>query len=102
MYCPKCRAEYREGFYECADCRVPLVDQLPPEEPEQIPKYVDLEEVMTSFDPGEIAMAGSLLDDHQISYFVQGDNFSFDSIPSRILVPKDRVNEAKDLLQDLL
>jgi tetratricopeptide (TPR) repeat protein len=30
-YCPKCRAEYREGFTECADCRVPLVDALPAE-----------------------------------------------------------------------
>ncbi len=31
MYCPNCRAEYREGFTECADCGVPLVDELPPE-----------------------------------------------------------------------
>lgn len=24
-----CQAEYREGFTECADCRVPLVPELP-------------------------------------------------------------------------
>jgi hypothetical protein len=30
-YCPNCRDEYREGFTECADCLVPLVDELPAE-----------------------------------------------------------------------
>jgi hypothetical protein len=31
MFCPKCKAEYREGFKACADCNVPLVDKLPEE-----------------------------------------------------------------------
>lgn len=26
MWCPKCGAEYRPGFTECSDCRVPLLD----------------------------------------------------------------------------
>ena len=30
MFCPECRCEYRPGFHECADCGVPLVDELPP------------------------------------------------------------------------
>jgi len=30
MYCPKCRTEYRQGFYNCADCEIPLVAELPP------------------------------------------------------------------------
>ena len=25
MICPKCKAEYRQGFYTCADCSIPLV-----------------------------------------------------------------------------
>ena len=29
MFCPQCRAEYREGFFRCSDCDIPLVDQLP-------------------------------------------------------------------------
>jgi hypothetical protein len=29
MYCPVCKAEYRAGFTECAECRVPLVTELP-------------------------------------------------------------------------
>lgn len=31
-WCPVCRNEYREGITECADCHVPLVEELPPEE----------------------------------------------------------------------
>lgn len=31
-WCPKCKAEYREGFTECNTCHVPLVDELPAEE----------------------------------------------------------------------
>lgn len=81
-----------------------LVEQLPPEEPEPTLEYVDLEEVMTSFDIGEIMLARSVLDDYQISYLVQGDYFSTccGSWPATILVSKDNVNKAKELLQDFL
>lgn len=29
MFCPKCKCEYREGFYRCSDCKVELVNELP-------------------------------------------------------------------------
>jgi hypothetical protein len=29
MFCPRCGAEYRQGFFRCSDCDIPLVDQLP-------------------------------------------------------------------------
>jgi len=32
MFCPKCRTEYREGFYICVHCNSDLVYELPPEE----------------------------------------------------------------------
>jgi len=28
MYCPQCKAEYRQGFTRCADCDVELVHEL--------------------------------------------------------------------------
>ncbi len=31
MFCPVCKAEYREGFYRCPDCDVDLVTSLPPQ-----------------------------------------------------------------------
>ena len=104
MYCPKCRTEFREGFVECSDCSIPLVENLPPEEPKPITEYVDFEEIMTSSDPGEIAIVKSILDDHQISYLAQGEHFSsyYGGIPTRIMVPKDNVNDAINLLQDFL
>ena len=32
-FCPKCKAEYREGFTMCADCKVPLVESLETKRP---------------------------------------------------------------------
>lgn len=35
-FCPTCKTEYRPGFNTCAECRIPLVDELEPEaEPDQ-------------------------------------------------------------------
>ena len=36
-WCPKCRAEYREGFTECSECHIPLVDELTDETPAESP-----------------------------------------------------------------
>lgn len=44
-WCPKCKAEYREGFTECATCHVPLVDELPEEQDmENAPDAVQAEQ----------------------------------------------------------
>jgi hypothetical protein len=29
MFCPQCKAEYRQGFTRCADCDVDLIDEPP-------------------------------------------------------------------------
>lgn len=29
VFCPNCRAEYREGFNHCSDCQVELVERAP-------------------------------------------------------------------------
>lgn len=31
-YCPECKCEFRDGFDTCADCNIPLVETLPPQE----------------------------------------------------------------------
>ena len=36
MFCPSCEAEYREGFTECSDCGVALVEALEPKQREEI------------------------------------------------------------------
>lgn len=37
-WCPKCKTEYREGFYKCSDCNVSLVDELEVEDEIVIPQ----------------------------------------------------------------
>ena len=34
MFCPNCRAEYRQGFAQCSDCGVGLVEILSPPNPQ--------------------------------------------------------------------
>lgn len=29
MFCPKCKSEYTDGFFECADCNIQLVTEFP-------------------------------------------------------------------------
>ena len=36
-WCPKCGAEFREGFIECSDCFIPLGDE-PPKPKEKKPR----------------------------------------------------------------
>ena len=35
-WCPKCKAEYREGFAKCASCDVTLVDALPEQSEQEL------------------------------------------------------------------
>src|SRR5260370_26766311 len=39
MFCPNCRAEYRSGFARCSDCEVDLVEDLPPQNPQDPELY---------------------------------------------------------------
>lgn len=70
MYCPECGGEYREGFLECADCGVALVENPP--EPEEHPD-LDLVTVLETGDPALLAVAESLLMDAEIPYLKRGD-----------------------------
>ncbi|MCK5328648.1 MAG: DUF2007 domain-containing protein [Candidatus Latescibacteria bacterium] len=101
MFCPECRAEYTEGVAECADCNIPLVPELPPEDE---PEYVDFEQVLCTFNPADIAIIRSLLDGEGVDYFFHGEHFSRIRPlvePARLMVAKDQVQKAKEILKDL-
>lgn len=70
MFCPQCGSEYREGFFECADCEVALVEKPPPEETH--PNF-DLVTVLETSDPALLAVAESLLLEEEIPYLKKGD-----------------------------
>jgi|WetSurMetagenome_2_1015567.scaffolds.fasta_scaffold765089_2 hypothetical protein len=101
MFCPQCRTEYVEGVKECADCRVPLVKERPPEEPFTQP---DFEKILTTYNIADIAVIKSVLDSAGIHYVFDGENFNMLEQmvqPARLFVRADDVEAAKELLKDL-
>lgn len=109
MYCPKCRAEYREGFTECSDCRVPLVWELPPEPEARGDPDLEWVTVLESNDPLVIGRAKDSLEEAGIPYYLSGDEIGRRHALvgphlnpwRRILVGSDRETEALELLQPL-
>ena len=110
MYCPQCRVEYRDGFTECADCHVPLLTgTAPPERPDPFDPALGLVVVLETNERIQLAMAKGLLEDAGIPFFVLGqittlvnevDGFLGKWV--RVQVPRDREEEARELLEPLL
>jgi len=103
MYCPKCNAEYREGFTTCADCGANLVEGQPPE-PEDGVRYVDMVEVFSTYNPDDIAVIKSVLDGEDIHYYFQGENTNMlvaAGAYARLLVQADQVERVRDILQEM-
>jgi hypothetical protein len=101
MFCPECKAEYREGFEKCSDCNVDLVEQLPPEQEEE---FVDYVEVLRTSNPSDIALIKSILDSEGIIYYFQGEhanNILPPVLPARLKVNKAQKEEAVEILKDL-
>ena len=107
MYCPKCRCEYRDGFIECADCRLPLSAGTAPTEPaDPFDPTLGLVVVLETNDRIQLSLAKGLLEDANIPFFILGqiatlvqdvDGFLHKWV--RIQVPRDREAEARDLLE---
>jgi hypothetical protein len=100
MYCPNCRSQYRPGVTSCNDCDVALVAELPPEEE---PEFVDLVEVLSIADAGQISLIKSILEAEEIPYLPQGENFNLGrNIAVRFLVPRDYLIQAREILEDFV
>ncbi|MRR15324.1 MAG: hypothetical protein EG826_02580 [Deltaproteobacteria bacterium] len=103
MFCPKCGAEYREGFTHCADCSVDLVSDEPKANEDHL-QYVAMVEVFSTYNPGDIASIKSILDGEDIHYYFQGENTNImvgGGAYARLLVQSDQVDRVKDILQEL-
>ena len=109
MYCPECGSEYREGFFECVDCQVPLTAEPPAQESHP---DVNLVTVLAEEDPGRLALAESLLMDADIPYIKKGDQvqdlfgggrIGFNPVVGPVLlqVAEEHAEEARALLDDL-
>ena len=99
MYCPVCRAEYREGFLECSDCDVDLVEKL-----ERMPKMPGFAKLATIFKEGDIAVIKASLDKSEIEYYFEGEqSHRLAPVPlgARLMVRDDFRKEAESILKDL-
>ncbi len=99
MYCPVCRAEYREGFLECSDCDVDLVEEL-----ERMPKIPGFVKLATVFSEGDIAVIKTSLDKSGIEYYLDGEqSHRLAPVPlgARLMVREDFQEEAESILREL-
>lgn len=103
MYCPHCKSEYRQGFSRCADCGVDLAYGRPPETEDQV-GYVEMVEVFSTYNQGDIAFIKSVLDGEDIHYFFSGESALMmvaAGAYARLLIQADQVERAIEILQDL-
>ncbi len=101
MFCPNCRTEYQPGATTCADCSVPLVPELPAAVADEL---IEAEEILATYNVGDILMIRSLLDANGIPYLLHGETFAvIDPLiqPARLLVPPAWAARVRELLQDL-
>ena len=106
MYCPQCGCEYRDGFSECSDCRVPVLAGTPPQKTAD--PALGLVVVLETNDAFQLALVKGLLEEAGIPFFVLGqiailiqDVDPFLNKWVRVQVPRDREAEARKLFQEL-
>lgn len=104
MFCPNCKAEYRPGFTLCADCHVPLVDQLPGEEEESHEPEKKFVKILETNALTDVAMLKSILDSSGINYYFLGDNmiviYPF-VLSTTLMVMEEDVEQTLELLRDV-
>lgn len=72
MFCPSCRAEFREGFTECGDCGVALVDELRPEGDDTHKEIADgLTAVYVTESSEELARIVDRLEKAEVPYVIE-------------------------------
>jgi hypothetical protein len=77
---------------------VSLVSELPPE---PAPEYLEFEEILISLSASDVAMIKSLLESEGITYYFRGESSYSFAPPTRLMVQKDRADEAREILDGL-
>lgn len=110
LFCPKCRAEFREGYAFCRKCNTDLVEELPPLEMEKKITYTQNPEtfLISVCDDGQAKIIESLLRAYQIPvlrrYNLLGHYFQLywglTVFGIELYVPKDAFEIARMLLEN--
>jgi hypothetical protein len=110
MFCPECGAEYREGFYECSDCQVPLVLEVGPEPTPELPEGdLDLVTVLETGNSAKLLVARSVLESAGIEYVILGESLTvWKGLPwfgkeesARLQVDRSQESAARGLLEEV-
>ena len=108
MYCPECKAEYREGFTSCSDCQIPLVSELPDDakvgQKGDLEGYIKFEPVLATHNQGDIAIIKSILDNENIQYHFKDEAMNLvrpHLEPAILMAQDDQVETVRHLFKDL-
>ena len=106
MFCPKCKAEYREGYLSCTDCGVDLVPELQSESGPSHVEYIDFIKIRTYYSRHDAELAKSLLCANSIHAVVFSDDsggihrgLAF-SRGVHLMVQEEDFEKAKEILYD--
>ena len=109
MFCPSCKAEYRPGFYQCPDCGIELVHELPPEDPSdrtltpEEDRQASLVKVYSTYSQTDVMLVKALLDAEEIPYHMQGELFHGSGIyltPATLYVARSEADRVREMLED--
>lgn len=108
-YCPKCRAEFREGFSMCNTCGVPLIAGEVPKknEKKEAGEPVCIHTVNDTFQANQIL---ALLKDNDIVAYIRGSGasdyitiyYGYSNLGTSIYVDKNDAERAKELIEVFL
>ncbi len=102
MFCPVCKAEYRTGFTHCSDCDVDLVERLSPDKVQESKMNFDpgdYVEVLRTHDQFDISFIKSVLDDNEISYFINNENMMYAN--AVLFISKKDITRAEEILKNI-
>ncbi|HHU69252.1 MAG TPA: DUF2007 domain-containing protein [Thermoanaerobacterales bacterium] len=107
-YCPKCKVEYREGFYTCTDCNEKLIESLSNEKTEKDHEGLKWSYLMTAYNDIEADIIIGLMNSNGIRAVKKYYGFSEylkvymgTAFNIKIFVPDFMLDEAKKIIEDI-
>ena len=105
-YCPNCRDEFQDWVEECPDCKVKLVDELPPL-PEEITREGALVHLATAPNEIEARLWKGILEDNGIQSMIKvAESLNLYLSPlglkHRLYVLEEDEEKAREVLGDII